>query len=133
MAGFWKSASSRLRGAAGMAAVAALAIGALALPGASALAVPGDPTQAPAAGLSAEQKAQSRALFNQYSCGACHVLREAGGNGHIGPSLDGNAALDTAYLVRIIANGQGAMPSFGGMIAASDIEQLAAYIVEVKK
>lgn len=127
------------------ASVAVLALGALAVPMAGALAVPGDPTQAepvadaatmqPAAdsALTADQMAASKALFGQYSCGACHVLTEAGGNGHIGPSLDGNANLDKDYIVGIVSNGQGAMPSFGGMIVGDDIDQLAAYIMQVKK
>lgn len=133
MSGIVKAAPLRLKGLAGLAAVAGLALGALALDARQALAVPGDPTQAPAAGLTEAQKAASKVLFSQYSCGACHVLAAAGGNGHIGPSLDGNAALDQAYVKRIIANGQGAMPSFGGMISGDEIDQLAQYIVEVRK
>ncbi|WAT18900.1 c-type cytochrome [Aurantiacibacter sp. MUD11] len=74
----------------------------------------------------------SRALFSQYSCGACHVLGDAGGNGHIGPALDGNAALSVEYVTQIISNGQGAMPSFGGMVSEEEIETLSRYIVEKK-
>lgn len=122
----------------------AVALGAVALPLAGALATPEDPTQgmaahtaheAPAApaGLSAEQIAASRTLFNQYGCTACHSLSAAGGSGQIGPSLDGNAALTQDYVVNIVSNGQGAMPSFGGMMDAEQIETLAAYIIEVKR
>jgi len=123
-------------------ALAALGLGAMALPLASALATPEDPTQAPAAApaeaaapaaLTAEQATASRALFNQYSCGACHVLGAAGGTGHIGPELDGNANLDHDYIVSRVSNGQGAMPGFGGMIAADQIDQLASYIMSVKQ
>lgn len=120
-------------------ALAVLGFGACALPMAGALATPEDPTQAPAAevaaepaALTAEQAAAARALFNQYSCGACHVLTAAGGSGHIGPELDGNANLDADYIVSRVANGQGAMPGFGGMIAADKIDQMAAYIMAVK-
>ena len=125
-------------------ALAVLGLGALGIPLAGALATPEDPTQAPAAAaagdvasepaaLTAEQAVASRALFNQYSCGACHVLGAAGGSGHIGPELDGNANLDHDYIVSRVANGQGAMPGFGGMIAADQIDQLAAYIMSVKQ
>ncbi len=122
-------------------ALAVLGLGAVALPVAGALASPEDPSQdyvapeehvAPAA-LTAEQAAASRALFNQYSCGACHVLGAAGGSGHIGPELDGNANLDHDYIVSRVSGGQGAMPGFGGMIAADQIDQLASYIMSVKQ
>jgi len=139
-------------------ALAVLGLGAAALPVASAFATPEDPTQAPAAAaaaevapviapaagaapaaapaavaLTAEQTVASRALFNQYSCGACHVLGAAGGTGHIGPELDGNANLDHDYIVTRVSGGQGAMPGFGGMIAADQIDQLATYIMAVKQ
>jgi len=125
-------------------ALAVLGLGAVALPVAGAFATPEDPTQAPAAAaaagaapaaveLTAEQATASRALFNQYSCGACHVLGAAGGTGHIGPELDGNVNLDHDYIVSRVAGGQGAMPGFGGMIAADQIDQLATYIMSVKK
>lgn len=118
------------------ASLAALSLGIVAIPMSSAFAVAEDPTQASAeeaAPLTAEQAAQSKALFGQYSCGACHVLTEAGGTGHIGPQLDGNANLDHDYIVNIVSNGQGAMPSFGGMVDAEQIDQLATYIMQVKK
>jgi mono/diheme cytochrome c family protein len=117
----------------------ALGLAAAAIPLTSALATAEDPTQAPvaapaeAAPLTAEQAAASRALFNQYACGACHVLGAAGGSGHIGPQLDGNSGLDHDYIVNRVSNGQGAMPGFGGMIAADQIDQLATYIMQVKQ
>lgn len=122
-------------------ALAVLGLGVVALPVAGAMASPEDPSQdyvAPeeevtAVALTAEQAAASRALFNQYSCGACHVLGAAGGSGHIGPELDGNANLDHDYIVSRVSGGQGAMPGFGGMIAADQIDQLAAYIMSVKQ
>lgn len=116
--------------------LAALGAAAIAVPVASALATGEDPTQAAAAAettLTAEQIEQGRQLFNDWSCGACHVLTDAGGNGHIGPSLDGNEAMDHAFVVSRIANGQGAMPGFGGQMTDEEIELLAAYIMEAKK
>lgn len=104
---------------------------AMGVTGATATAV--DPTQAPAVEpLTDAEIEASRALFSQYSCGACHVLADAGGNGHIGPALDGNDALSVEYVTQMISNGQGAMPSFGGMVSEEEIETLARYIVEKK-
>ena len=111
---------------AGLAAVAVLACG---VPLASALATSEDPTQR----LTAEQVEQGRQLFNDWSCGACHVLGDAGGTGHIGPSLDGNANLDHDYIVGRVSNGQGAMPGFGGQMADEEIDLLAKYIVQAKQ
>lgn len=98
-----------------------------------AMAIDVDPTQ-PAAvePLTDEQAAASRTLFSQYGCGSCHAFADANGYGHIGPSLDGNATLSVDYVKTIVSNGQGAMPSFGGMVSDEEIETLARYIVEKK-
>lgn len=89
---------------------------------------------APAAdALTAGQVTQGRGLFNSWSCGACHVLTDANGHGHIGPSLDGNATLSKEFVADRITNGQGAMPGFGGQLSPEEIDLLAAYVVAVKK
>lgn len=82
--------------------------------------------------LTEEQIAASRALFGQYGCSACHVFADAGGSGHIGPALDGNSGLTVDYVNQIVSNGQGAMPSFGGMVSEEELAALARYIVEKK-
>jgi len=87
----------------------------------------------PAAELTAEQITQGRQLFNDWSCGACHVLSDAGGNGPVGPSLDGNNQMDHSFIVGRVTHGQGAMPGFGGQISDEDIDLLATYILQVKK
>ena len=132
----------------GKTALAVLALGMVAVPVASAFATSDTPAQAPVAAaaapaaappaatraaLTAEETVAARALFTQYSCGACHTLGAAGGSGHIGPELDGNANLDHDYIVSRVSNGQGAMPGFGGMIAADQIDLLANYILAVKQ
>ncbi len=124
------------------AGLAALGAAALAVPLAAALATPVDPTQAPAveeaapvaaAALTAEQVTQGRELFQNWSCSACHVLTDANGHGHIGPALDGNAAMDAAFIVGRVTNGQGAMPGFGGQMTTEEIDLLANYIMQAKK
>ncbi len=83
--------------------------------------------------LTAEQIESSRTIFNQYGCGSCHLLADAGGTGHIGPSLDGNDGLSVDYVKQIINNGQGAMPSFGGMVSEEEVDTLSRYIVSAKQ
>ena len=68
-----------------------------------------------------------KTLFVDWSCGSCHVLKDAGGAGHVGPKLDG-AKLTKAFVSGRIKNGQGAMPSFGGQLTAKEIDTLSAYI-----
>jgi mono/diheme cytochrome c family protein len=90
-------------------------------------------TPAPApAGLTAEQVAQGRQLFADWSCSACHVLTDGNGHGHIGPSLDGNVALDKAFVINRVSNGQGQMPGFGGLMTSEQIDLLAGYIMQAK-
>ncbi|TIX51571.1 c-type cytochrome [Alteraurantiacibacter aquimixticola] len=118
--------------------VATLGAAALAFPLVSAVATPVDPTQAPVeevaeAALTAEQADEARGLFSSWSCGVCHAMADANGTGHIGPSFDGNDAMDKDFIVARITNGQGAMPAFGGQITDEEIDLLAAYIMEAKK
>lgn len=117
--------------------VAALGAIAVALPVAGALATAEDPTQAAATEaateLTAEQVDQARQIFQDWSCGACHVLADANGTGHIGPSLDGNDAMDVAFVVQRVTNGQGAMPGFGGQLTEEEIDLLSHYIIQTKQ
>jgi mono/diheme cytochrome c family protein len=71
-------------------------------------------------------------LFANYGCGGCHTLAAAGATGRVGPSLDGNATLDQAYIVDRVTNGQGMMPSFGAQLSPVEITALAAYVMDTK-
>jgi mono/diheme cytochrome c family protein len=77
--------------------------------------------------------AQGRQLFTDWSCGSCHVLKDAGGTGQIGPALDGNAKMSKDFIVGLVSNGQGAMPGFGGLMSDEEIAVLADYIVATKQ
>jgi|GEM_PF-946845 len=76
--------------------------------------------------------AQGRKLFKDWSCGTCHVLKDAGGRGTIGPKLDG-AKLTKAFVSGRITKGQGAMPGFADTISKKDIDILSTYIVAQSK
>jgi mono/diheme cytochrome c family protein len=109
-------------------ALGAMAFAAIAVPAAAAFAVAPEAEAA----LTAEQVSKGRQLFADNGCNACHALADANAAGSVGPSFDGNAALDKAKAVNIVTNGQGAMPSFG-WLGEEDIDLLAGYIVQVKK
>lgn len=96
-------------------------------------AAPDTPAAAPqssAAAPNAELRAAGLTLFNNFSCGTCHVFADAGASGSIGPSLDRNPRLSKDYTVDVIANGSGAMPSFGGQMTDEEIATLAEYLVQ---
>lgn len=84
---------------------------------------------APAAGGGNHQ--QGRDLFNNWGCNACHALKDAGAEGHVGPGLDGNPNLTQAFIVERVTNGSGPMPGFGGQMSDVEIGQVAQYIMEV--
>lgn len=108
---------------------ATLALAVVAVPAVSAIASSADPS----APLTAAQVEQGRQIFNDWSCGACHTLADAGGTGSIGPSFDGNGRLDYVLGSDRITNGQGAMPGFGGQMTDEEIDIVTKYIVKAKK
>lgn len=105
----------------------ALALAVVAVPLAGAFAADEQP-----APLSAEQVTKGRQMFSDNGCNACHALADANAAGTVGPSFDGDAALDKSLAVATITNGRGPMPNFGWM-DAQDIDLIASYIVQVKK
>jgi len=66
------------------------------------------------------------ALYNSYSCGACHAFADADAAGSIGPSLDRKLAVRA--IVNVVTDGQGAMPSFAGQMSDAEILALANYL-----
>lgn len=104
----------------------------------AARAAPSPASPAPAATVAAASApagnaARGKALFNDWSCGSCHALADAGATGSIGPSLDRNSKLTRDYVTNIVTNGQGAMPSFAGQMTDAEIAAVAAYIVSAKR
>ena len=95
----------------------------IARPEAAQPAAPAAPAASPAL------RTAGRALFNNYSCSACHVLADAGASGAVGPSLDNNPRLTRAHSVDVITNGQGPMPAFAGQLTDAEIGTLADYLV----
>jgi cytochrome c6 len=63
------------------------------------------------------------------NCGTCHTLADAGTSGTIGPNLD-DAAPDHDLVVDRVTNGQGVMPAFGDSLSETDIQNVAAYVVD---
>jgi mono/diheme cytochrome c family protein len=100
---------------------------------AAALALPFAPTAFAADAAAADAHlAAGKQLFEDWGCASCHALKDAGASGHIGPAFDGNAALTKEFTVGRITNGQGAMPSFGGLMTDEEIATLSDYIVAKK-
>jgi mono/diheme cytochrome c family protein len=70
--------------------------------------------------------AEGKAIFTQ-SCASCHTLADAGASGSVGPNLDATK-LDQAAIAAQIKKGGGGMPSFGGTLAAKQIDAVAVYV-----
>lgn len=76
---------------------------------------------------------EGRQLFNDWSCSSCHALKDAGAAAHVGPVLDGNAALTKEFVVDRVTNGAGAMPGYGGQMTEEEIATVSEYIVAVSE
>jgi DNA-binding beta-propeller fold protein YncE len=70
-----------------------------------------------------------KALFVS-NCGGCHTLARAGTGGSSGPNLDG--AGDADAVAATVRSGQGAMPSFDGTLAGTEIDAVAAFVAGVQ-
>lgn len=66
------------------------------------------------------------------SCASCHGSTGGGGRG---PALDNGRVLerfpDVEDQIALVANGKGAMPSFGGRLSEAEIEAVVRYTREV--
>ena len=85
---------------------------------------------AAAAPQSADPAAGKKVFVTVARCGGCHVLKDAGTEGPVGPDLD---ALKPAYAVVVhqVENGGGAMPAFKDTLSKQQIEDVSAYVASV--
>ena len=74
--------------------------------------------------------ATGQQLFAQEGCSGCHTLQAAGAYGQVGPDLDQLRPSAAAVAAQVTSGGPG-MPSFGGMVSASDIQALASWVSSV--
>ena len=90
----------------------------------------------PAVGLALSDKAlEGKQLFLQQAqpgCGVCHSLADANARGVVGPNLN-QLSPSLAQVKSAIAQGVGAMPAYGAQLSESEIEALAAYVVEATR
>jgi cytochrome c6 len=73
---------------------------------------------------------QGKELFNSGttpSCAVCHVLRDAGATGNIGPNLD-ELRPDAARVAHAVKNGFENMPAFGNVLSETQIQALSRYV-----
>ena len=68
----------------------------------------------------------------QPGCGVCHSLTDANARGVVGPNLN-QLSPSLAQVESAIAQGVGAMPAYGAQLSESEIEALAAYVVEATR
>jgi len=117
-----------------------IGFGAMAL--AAAFALTGGPSQAQDAAAAAAaapaapdaaKLAKGKEVFNNYGCGSCHTLADAGAAGNVGPSFDGDANLTEAFVADRVTNGQGVMPAFGSQMTPAEIAAVAAYVNHAAK
>jgi mono/diheme cytochrome c family protein len=73
--------------------------------------------------------AAGKQVFESAGCTACHTLADAGATGTVGPNLD-DAKPSYDLVVDRVTNGMGAMPSFQGQLSETQIQDVAAYVVQ---
>ena len=76
---------------------------------------------------SAADVAKGKVLFKVTGCGKCHILKAAASKGTVGPNLD-KLKLTQAKVAMQITAGGGFMPSFGGTLSKTKINQIAAFV-----
>jgi cytochrome c oxidase subunit 2 len=94
-------------------------------------------------GGGADSTAKGKAVFTSAGCGGCHVFKDAGAAGQVGPTLEGIGSQDTATLVEMIVEpdkevakgySKGIMPpNFGDTIPKEDLDALVAYLQQAGK
>ena len=70
-------------------------------------------------------------MFASSGCSACHTFTPARATGKVGPNLD-KLSLDAAAAASVITNGRNVMPPFKGRLSATQITDVAAYLLAAK-
>jgi mono/diheme cytochrome c family protein len=70
-----------------------------------------------------------KAVFTSAGCSGCHTLADANAHGTVGPNLD-QLKPPLAKVVPQVINGGGAMPAFKSTLTATQIANVAAYVVK---
>ena len=73
--------------------------------------------------------AAGEAVFASAGCGGCHTLGAAGSSGNVGPNLDESKPPLELVLDRV-TNGQGVMPAFQDELEETEIQNVAAFVVQ---
>ena len=75
-----------------------------------------------------EQFDQGKQIFlGQGNCAACHILKDAKSNGHIGPNLN-EIRPDIMRVIYVVKNGIGVMPAFEGQLLNEEIQAVSYYV-----
>jgi mono/diheme cytochrome c family protein len=74
--------------------------------------------------------AAGKAVFASAGCASCHTLRDAGASGSVGPNLD-DARPAYSLVIDRVTHGKGVMPSFGGQLSETEIQNVAKYVSTV--
>ena len=80
-------------------------------------------------GGSGGDAAAGEAVFVSAGCGGCHALEAAGSSGAVGPNLD-QAKPSLALAIDRVTKGKGVMPAFADQLDETQIQNVAAYVVE---
>ena len=73
--------------------------------------------------------AAGKQVFLTAGCTSCHTLADAGAKGTVGPNLD-DAKPSHDLVVERVTNGKGAMPPFKDQLNETQIQNVAAYVVQ---
>ena len=63
------------------------------------------------------------------NCATCHMLKDAGSSGNIGPNLN-QIRPDQMRVIVAVTNGIGVMPAYEGQLSSLEIEAVAKYVYE---
>tara|TARA_B100001175_G_C19441536_1_gene606509 strand:- start:358 stop:675 length:318 start_codon:yes stop_codon:yes gene_type:complete len=66
-------------------------------------------------------------FLNKANCASCHMLKDAGSNGQIGPNLD-EIRPEKNRVIVAVTNGIGVMPAYQGQLTVEEIEAVSYYV-----